>query len=238
MTVLASRPQPPPSEPEPALLPLEPGDHLDRATFHARYEAMPPGIKAELIDGVVYMPSPVKRRHGKHSKKVLVWLDLYESATPGVEGFDNTTVILSPNAEVQPDSCLVIDAARGGQTREADDWIIGAPELVVEVASSSASYDLHSKLREYERAGVREYVVVLVREPEVKWFVKREAGYEPVAPGEGALLRSEVFPGLWLDPAALLRLDSAALRAALERGLASDEHREFVERLAAAGEGA
>ena len=43
----------------PRILPLEHGDHLTREEFERRYEAMPHVRKAELIEGVVYMPSPV-----------------------------------------------------------------------------------------------------------------------------------------------------------------------------------
>jgi len=234
MSVTIPRPQAEQPEERPEQLPLEPGDHLDRETFHARYLAMQEDRKAELVGGVVYMASPVKRLHGRHTRKVGVWLDAYETATPGVEGFDNVTVILGDTSELQPDACLLINPEYGGQAREEDGYIAGAPELVVEVAFSSASYDLHSKKRDYERAGVREYVVVLTREPAVNWFVLREGAFVEMAPGPDGFFRSEVFPGLWLDPAALLRLDSAALLAVLQQGLASDEHGQFVAGLAAA----
>jgi Uma2 family endonuclease len=230
MAIVLEQPDTTPA-PEGALLPLEMGDHLDQATFHARYEAMPSHIKAELIRGVVYMPSPAKLRHGEPQVKVVAWLDAYQTATAGLSAADNTTVMLSEDSEPQPDACLFIRPECGGQIQIEDDYIVGAPELVVEVASSSASYDLHPKLEEYERAGVREYVVVLVLEPQVRWFVNRSGRFEELAPGEGGLYRSEVFPGLWLDPAALLRLDSKTVLEVLARGLATPEHQGFVERL-------
>jgi Uma2 family endonuclease len=219
-----------------AVPPLENGDHLDQPTFHERYAAMPADTRAELIGGTVYMASPVRRKHGKHTAHVVTWLVLYESETRGVEVFDNATAILAEDGEAQPDAALLIGPDFGGQTRTADDYIVGAPELVVEVASATESYDLHLKLHAYERAGVREYVVVVLRQQQILWFVNRGTGFEAMEPGVDQLYRSEVFPGLWLDPAALLRLDSKAVRSALEQGLVTTEHQEFVQRLAAAGE--
>jgi len=213
------------------LLPLEAGDRLDRATFHARYLAMPKGVKAELVRGVVYMPSPAGIRHGEPHAFVMLWLGLYGLHTSGVAFLDNTTVFLTPESEVQPDACLLIRPEYGGRTRIQEDYVAGSPELVVEIASSSASYDLHDKREEYERAGVQEYVVVLTRKPGVRWLALRNGRYEELAPGADGLYRSEVFPGLWLDPAALLRLDGKALHAALEQGLASEDHTAFISRL-------
>jgi Uma2 family endonuclease len=215
-----------------SLPPLENGDHLDQPTFHARYEAMPEGTRAELIGGIVYMPSPTRARHGKPHLRVGFWIGLYESMTPGVTGVDNTTVVLGNDGEVQPDVCLLLVPEHGGGTWEEDGYIHGSPELVVEVASSSESYDLHTKKTLYEAAGVREYVVVLVREPRVIWHVLREGRFVELSPEDDGLYRSTVFPGLWLDPEALLRGKSRALREALERGLAAPEHAEFVRRLA------
>jgi len=221
-----------PDPPELELLPLEAGDRLDRATFHARYLAMPKGVKAELVRGVVYMPSPAGLRHGQRHAFVMLWLGMYQTSTPGVEMADNATVFPNPESELQPDACLFIRSESGGQTGVEDDYLTGAPELVVEIASSSASYDLHDKREEYERAGVQEYVVVLTRKPGVRWLALRNGRYEELALGADGLYRSEVFPGLWLDPAALLRLDGKALRAALEQGLAAEDHAVFAARLA------
>jgi Uma2 family endonuclease len=221
----------PQSSPAKELPPLETGDHLDQPTFHARYEAMPPQTRAELIGGVVYMPSPVYALHAEYHPEVIGWLFFYKTFTPGLRLLDNVSVALAEDGEVQPDACLLIRPERGGQTREQDGYFHGAPELVVEVASSSVSYDLHSKKREYERAGVLEYVVLLVREPQVLWFALRDGRFEALPPGEDGIYRSAVFPGLWLDPAALLRLDSAAVLQVLQRGLASPEHEVFARRM-------
>jgi Uma2 family endonuclease len=195
---------------------------------------MPELKKAELIEGVVYMPSPARlSRHGRPQRHISNWLGHYEVATPGVDGADNCTVRLDLDNEPQPDAFLFIDPARGGQARiSEDDYLEGAPELVAEVASSSASYDLHVKLHVYRRSGVREYLVWRVLDGQIDWFVLREGQYEALAPGTGGILKSTVFPGLWLDPAALLRGDLASVLAVLDQGVHSPEHAEFVARLA------
>jgi Uma2 family endonuclease len=212
-------------------LPLNPGDHLDQPTFHRLYEAMPPGIKAELVQGTVTMPSPTYLRHGEPHAEVIMWLGHYKARTPGVRLADNTTSILGPHAEVQPDAALFLDLRSGGRTPVTDDCIAGAPELVVEVAVSSADHDLGAKLLDYQRAGVQEYVVPVIGEGRVRWFVLEADRFVELAPGPDGLFRSRVFPGLWLDPDALVRLDSAAVAEAAARGLASPEHAEFVRRL-------
>jgi Uma2 family endonuclease len=217
--------------------PLEPGDRLTREEFERRYEAMPQLKKAELIEGIVYMPSPVRhRRHGLPHFRLIGWLAAYEAATPGVEGGDNSTARLDLGNEPQPDTLLLIDPARGGQARiSADDYIESAPELVAEVAASSAAYDLHTKLQVYQRNGVREYLVWRVLDQQIDWFLLRNGQYQPLPRDPDGILRSEVFPGLWLDPEALLRGDLAHVLAVGRQGTASPEHAAFVARLQAAG---
>jgi Uma2 family endonuclease len=225
---------PQPGESSPAaekLPPLETGDRLDQPTFHARYEAMPEDTRAELVGGVVYMPSPLKRPHGRMHGRVIRWVGEYEDATPGVEALDSATNILGPENEPQPDVCLLILPARGGQTTEKDEYVVGAPELIVEVASSTESIDLHGKKADYERFGVKEYVVVALRQQRVFWFVLHDEAFVELAPGQDGMLRSEVFPGLWLDPAALLAGSMSRVREVLAAGLASPEHAAFVARL-------
>jgi len=219
--------------PADGLPPLEQGDRLDRETFHVRYCAMPPHTRAELIDGVVIMPSPLFPPHSRADVQSTLWLYRYSEATPGVTLLTNVTTLLGEATEVQPDLCLTVASSCGGQSRvEEHRGVIGAPELVMEIASSSAAYDLHLKRDLYERAGVREYVVTLIREARVLWLARRGERFAELAPGADGLYRSEVFPGLWLDAAALLRQDTSAVRAALEQGLASPEHMAFVRRLA------
>jgi Uma2 family endonuclease len=219
---------PPPSVPR-----LEVGDHLDQRTFHERYEAMPDDARFELIGGIVYMPSPIQWPHGKMHKEVIEWLSAYEKETPGVEYFLNVTNILGPESEPEPDAGLVIVPEKGGQVRETKErYLEGAPELIVEIASSTESIDLHGKKRDYEEAGVREYVVVAIRQSRVYWFVLRRGKYVELSVGRDGILRSEVFPGLWLDADALLARDRKSVHAALQQGVASREHASFVAKLA------
>jgi Uma2 family endonuclease len=223
----------PPVARQSSVPPLENGDRLTRDEFERRYEAMPHLKKAELIEGVVYVPSSVRyRHHGAPHALLIGWLVQYAASTPGVEVSDNSTVRLDLDNEPQPDALLLIDPTCGGQTRfSSDDYIEGSPELVAEVASSSVSYDLHAKLHAYRRNGVREYIVWRVLEQAIDWFVLRAGQYERLPVDASGLLRSEVFPGLWLDPAALVRSDLATVLAVVQQGLGSPEHATFVARL-------
>ena len=232
MNTLSITEQAPAKAKETTLPPLENGDHLDQKTFHARYEAMPAGTRAELIGGIVYMASPLKCPHGEMHPRVSHWLIAYRDASPGTKLFDNTTNILGEKSEPQPDLCLLIAPDKGGQTRMEDDYIVGAPELIVEIASSTEAIDLHRKRRDYQQAGVREYVVMALRQNRVFWFALRNGQFAELALGDDGIYRSEVFPGLWLDPAAMLRLDAPRILEVLQQGLATPEHAAFVARLA------
>ncbi len=212
--------------------PLVAGQRLDRAIFHERYEAMPPRTRAELIGGVVYMPSPVSPDHGFASHPVSYWLGHYQRFTPGVQGSGEVTVFLNDRSEVQPDALLLIRPESGGRIYLERGYLAGAPELVIEVSRSSRRIDLGVKLQEYDQAGVSEYLVVALEPDEVHWFARREGRLVERPPGPDGLHRSEVFPGLWLDPAALFARDLEGLIAALERGLATPEHAAFVARMA------
>ncbi|MDA1018081.1 MAG: Uma2 family endonuclease [Planctomycetota bacterium] len=215
-----------------SLPPLRAGERLDQPTFHARYEAMPPETRAELIEGVVYiMPAALKRPHSRHHARLIHWVLSYEDATPGVEGHDNATAILSNTSEPQPDAFLMISPELGG-TASVDerDYIVGTPEFVAEVSDSSEAIDLGAKKRDYERVGVREYVVIAINQRKVYWFVNRNGRFEQIEPDDG-IHKSEVFPGLWLDPQAWLDLDGNRMREVLEIGLATTEHAEYVKRI-------
>jgi Uma2 family endonuclease len=213
------------------LPPLENGDRLTRAEFERRYDAMPELKKAELIEGVVYVGSPVRaRKHGGPHADMIVWLGTYRASTAGILVFDNASVRL--DLEPQPDVALMIDPDRGGQARISNgDSIEGAPELVVEIASSSVSLDLNAKLQVYRRSNVREYLTWRVLDGAIDWRVLRDDRYELIPADDRGRLRSTVFPGLWLDPSALLRGDLTAVLAALGTGLADPEHAAFVDRL-------
>lgn len=217
---------------------LEPGDCLSRAEFERRYEAMPDLNGAELIERVVHMPSPVRlKNHGKPHALFTGWLVNFKVRTVGVEIGDNATVRLDPDNELQPDGFLFIETAYGGKVRiSPDDYVEGAPELVAEVAGSSASIDMTTKLRVYRRNGVQEYIVWRVLDRQIDWFTLYEEEYQPMPKDTDGYYRSQVFPGLWLDVEALLRDDMAAVLQVLERGLASPEHGAFVQRLQKARE--
>ncbi len=222
--------------PQNGVPPLEVGDRLTRAEFERRYEAMPRLRKAELIEGVVYVPSPARiRRHGKPQGQIITWLGYYEAATPGLEMADNSTVRLDLDNEPQPDALLIIAPEFGGQVKiSEDDFVEGAPEWVGEISASTASYDLNIKLHVYRRNGVREYVVWRVLEKEIDWFVLQEGQFERLALDDHGLYKSTVFPGLWLDPAAMIRGDMKKVLAVVQRGIDSAEHAAFVQRLHAA----
>lgn len=236
------------SEPTaPPIPPLHNGDRLTRPEFERRYDAMPYLKKAELIDGTVsipspdwpgpdgnlQMPSPVSQvRHSHPHFKLLYWLGLYWGETPGTEGGDNGSIRLDLDNMPQPDAYLMISPGHGGQARLGeDDFVEGTPELVAEVASSSVSFDLHAKLNVYRRHGAREYIVWRIRDGALDWFVLRDGRYERLPLGADGLYRSEVFPGLWLDPEALIRGDRRAIKQAVQEGTATPEHAAFVARL-------
>jgi Uma2 family endonuclease len=207
------------------------GQHLDQEEFHRRYEAMPPGVKAELIDGVVTMPSPVGNDHGDAQGEAMAWLVYYATETPGVKLSGEITTILDSRSEPQPDAALRIRPEFGGQTVIDKGYIRGAPELVIEIAKATRSIDLGPKLAVYERAGVREYVVRAIEPDEVLCFRQAEGKLRRVAPDADGLYRSAVFPGLWLDPAALLTGDLKRLSQVVDQGVATPEHAAFVARL-------
>lgn len=213
-----------------AVPPMHNGDRLTRAEFERIYRAHPEIKKAELIEGTVYMPSPTRyREHGNSLFHTISWLGMYSAATPGVEGSDNATLRLDFENEPQPDALLRLPPYLGGNSRiAADGYLEGAPELVVEVAASNASYDLNQKKRAYARNGVPEYIVLLAYEQRVVWFILREGVYQEQQPRENGVLKSEVFPGLWLLPDTLLRGEMSQVLQILQRGLASPEHKTFT----------
>ena len=212
--------------------PLENGDRLTRAEFERRYHAMPHVKKAELIEGVVYMPSPVHyKKHGAPHARVVAWLGLYVASTPHLDFADNTTVRLDNDNEPQPDALLRIDEQAGGTSKGTDDdYLEGPPELVVEIAASSASYDLHAKRHVYQRNGVKEYVVWRMLESQLTWFYLDEGVYEPLET-EAGVIHSRTFPGLCLKVDALLNGDLAGVLSTLQGCLGGEEHQAFVEGL-------
>ncbi|MBT9315747.1 Uma2 family endonuclease [Leptothoe spongobia] len=207
--------------------PLESGDRLTRPEFERRYHAMPQVKKAELIEGLVYMASPLRAKaHGKPHARIMGWLITYEAATPGVESLDNATVRLDADNETQPDALLRIE--QGGQsTISDDDYVEGSPEIIVEIAASSASLDLGAKLQVYRRNQVQEYLVWRVYDNEFDWFQLQDSQYVQLNPDSQGILHSQIFPGLWLDRTALLSGNLAKVLHVLQQGLNSHEHKTF-----------
>ncbi len=218
--------------------PLQNGDRLSRDEFERRYLAMPRLKKAELIDGVVYMPSPVIFvDHGGPHFDLIAWLGTYRMFTPGVRGGDNSTVRLDLTSVPQPDTCLLVLPTHGGRvTIDQDGYIVGGPEFAGEVAATSANYDVTVKLPNYQRNGVQEYLIWRVLDRAIDWFRLRGGQYAALLPGSDGIVRSEVFPGLWLDPAALIAGDMEAVLRVVQQGIASPEHAAFVAKLKLAAE--
>jgi Uma2 family endonuclease len=223
----------------PSPLPLETGDILTRDEFERRYEAMPELKKAELIEGVVYVNSAVRwQKHGFPHSDLITWMGMYRAHTPGVQTGDNCSIRLDLDNQPQPDATMIIHPFYGGRVQLGDDdVVVGTPELIAEVSASSAGIDLNQKLRVYRRNQVREYIVWRVLDKEVDWFVLRNSTFESLPLGADGIYRSEVFPGLWLDAAALLKFDLRRVWGVLQQGLASPEHAAFADRLLEAAKG-
>ena len=232
MSIAAPKPRPAKS----IVPPLQTGDRLTGEEFERRVSALPESTRAELIDGRVYMPPPAfEEHHGIPHMALNFIISSYWFATPGVIAADNSSLRLDLGTLSQPDIYLRVLENHGGRTRRTKSgYVEGAPELVVEVAASRASYDLHEKLEAYRRNGVNEYIVWRTYENALNWFALRGGRYKPLTPKFKSVICSKVFPGLWLDSAALLRFDLAELRKVVEQGLASSEHGEFVAKLASA----
>ncbi|NER04881.1 MAG: Uma2 family endonuclease [Okeania sp. SIO3C4] len=209
---------------------LENGDRLTRIEFENRYTKS--NIKkAELIEGIVYMASPLRiTKHGNPHARIMTWLGIYWSETPGIELGDNSTVRLDGDNEPQPDALLRIE--NGGQSIISEDgYVEGAPELIVEIAASTVSIDVHEKKKIYRRNQVQEYLVWRVEDGEIDWYNLKEGGYIQLQPNSEGIICSENFPGLWLDKTALLTGNLLKVIEVVQLGLATAEHQNFAEKL-------
>ena len=213
--------------------PLQSGDCLSRPEFERRYAADPTIRKAELIEGVVYVASPLRhKQHGKPHSRVMTWLGIYQALTPGVDASVEPTVRLDLDNEPQPDAVLLIKPEAEGRVQISEDgYIEGAPELVVEVAASSVSIDTGKKKRAYQRNGILEYIIWQSHENTLKWFSLMDGEYQQLSPDTDGIIRSRVFPGLWLDVDALLTDRMARVLEVVQAGIQSTEHGEFIEQL-------
>ena len=206
--------------------PLENGDRLTRYEFERRYAAMPNLKNAELIEGVVYVPAALRfKSHGQPHAQIMTWLGVYQVFTPKVKLGDNPTVRLDLDNAPQPDALLIID---GGQAKiSTDDYIEGAPELIVEIAASSVAYDLYDKKQAYRRNGVKEYLVWRIYDQEFDWFYLEKGDYIKLSADDQGVMRSVTFPGLWLNINALLSGKMEEVLTILQQGLDSEEHQNF-----------
>ena len=209
---------------------LENGDTLDTEEFLRRYERMPGVKKAELVGGTVFMASPVSAFHSDPHFDLIIWLGNYRSGTPKVRGSDNPTVEFGKGVVFQPDAMLTTPAALGGKSSlNSKNYTVGSPELVAEVAMSSVGLDTGPKRKMYLKHGVGEYVLWRVEDEAIDWWTLRGGQYVAIEPDAAdGLLKSSVYPGLWLDRAAMLRGDMPAVLAALQLGLASPGHADFA----------
>ncbi len=209
---------------------LTAGDNLTRDEFMRLWQLNPRIKKAELIGGIVYMPSPLSWDHGVADGYCGAWLVNYHVATPGTDTGQNATTFLLEDVP-QPDGCLRILPDCGGASWLEDGYVAGFPELLLEVCRSSTAYDLHQKLKLYQKAGVKEYLAVLLKEKEIRWHALKNKKYQLLQPGADGIWRLRVFPGLWLDGEALLKSNIRRVLAKLQEGLESTEHKAFVEKL-------
>ena len=217
--------------------PLDRGDFMTRDEFLRRWEAMPQLKRAELIRGIVYIPSRVAVEHSVTEGNVNCWLGVYKAATPGCSGAFNATWLMGEQEVTQPDVSLIILPECGGQSSIVGGLASGAPELVAEVCPSAAAYDLHQKAEVYEEVGVREYVAILMFERQLRWHRLTQRRFKVVAAPADGIYRSALFPGLRLDAAAFLAKDMVRVLDVLQEGIRSPEHAEFVQRLAARHKG-
>ena len=210
---------------------LTTGMKLTLEEFLSRWEAIPELKKAELINGVVYVPSPVGIDHWTKDTKLIGWLDRYAEETPGCEAGNNGTWVMLGQAP-QPDSFLCILESHGGAWQDKAGLSEGAPELAVEICVSSTGMEFGPKLALYQRAGVLEYITIESAAKRVVWRMLVDGRYEAIEPDADGVLKSRCFPGLWLDTGAYLSGDRKRISQTLRAGLATPEHDQFVKELA------
>ena len=250
-------PAPDPDALPPGVAPGTPGGYglfhgmfMRNPEYHTLYEQTPPGFRAELIEWRVYINRDHRGRAGgdlwdephgdivgtkyRHASKQLLldwWLGEYAANTPGVDPLSTPTVRMPDGSEPEPDAVLRRISAEelAAEAEDHDGWVTYLPALAAEVSDSTRTRDAGPRRRDYERNGVAEYLMIDLPGRRVRWFARDDAGaYAEMPPGDDGLLKSRAFPGLWLDPAALLAGDRAALKTALAAGLATDEHAAYV----------
>ncbi len=209
---------------------LETGDRMKQKEFHSRYQMVGEDITFELVGGIVFMASPLRQPHALYEEELSYLLGTYRRGTPGVELLPNATTILGEESEPQPDLALRVGEEWGGQSKiNKEEYLEGPPELVAEIAYSSRALDMHQKKEDYQKAGVCEYLVLCLEEQQIHWF--QFSSKTEIQPNRQGIMKSKVFPGLWLDSKALLARDSSRLIEVVQKGLTSREHAAFVKRL-------
>jgi len=236
----------PNGQPE-AIPPLRDGDRMDVDEFLRRYAADPVVHSAELLQGVVHITRWREVHNGKEmivppisagghatpDNHLQTILGVYAAHTPGVASHSSVTTILpSKTTGLEPDAVLrILPECGGGSTIEADNFVHGAPELIAEISFTSGARDFGKKFDAYQADGVPEYLVWRTAEQEIHWFALKRKKYVALKPHVDGTLRSEQFPGLWLDVPALLAGEMAKVLATLQQGIASPEHAAFVTKL-------
>jgi len=210
--------------------PLRHGDRLTSEEFERRWEAMPHLKRAELLRGIVHRPPPPvhPEHHGGPHADLILWLGLFRIATPGGQVFDNSTLRLGPLNRPQPDAVLVVTGrGKGFPMMGPDGYLVGAPQLAAEVAASSARLDRGLKFDIYREQGISEYLIWFTLDRTIEWYRQSDEQYARLPPGEDGIIRSQVFPGLWLDPHALVSREMARVVDVARQGLDSAEYAAF-----------
>lgn len=236
MSTISSKPFTPTSFAPPDVLPIEDGDHMTVEELIRRWEALPEEWRAahkrvELIEGVVRMPPTSGGYHAEPHFDFIAFLGVYRWATPGVLGGAPASIILNVKNMPEPDGFLAIDPKHGGRMKHDEKgYVVGMPELLAEISSSSVSFDLHTKKDLYRKFDLKEYVVWRTKEKAIDWFKLQDSDFHSLPLIDG-IYKSEAFPGLWLAAAALIAGDYAQVNQVLQQGIASPEHHAFLQRL-------
>jgi Uma2 family endonuclease len=190
---------------------LQNGDRLSHEEFMRRYEAMPE-TRAQLVAGSVFIRGRVPFVHGESHASITGWIGHYAAQHPNLILGSGCTVLLDDADVVEPDVLLMRPFAQSGRAQVGSDgYVHGPPELVVEVAASTASLDANAKAEAYHAAGVKEYLLWRTEEERIDWYERSDDRYLAMSPDANGLVESKLFPGLILNPAALLRGDLATV---------------------------
>jgi hypothetical protein len=215
--------------------PLADGQLVSLEEFEQRFDATPDLKHAELLDGVAYLRHDGRAFAGSCRAALIGWLGVYSASTrfllPGAHGH----VALDDRNELQPDAILAVRPEAGGTVvLDATGVVRSAPDFAADVFTTTNATLLPKRIAAHERGGTLEYLVWYAEHKCVDWLVRERGEFVAMNPDPAdGLLKSVAFPGLWLDATALLNGDLDTVLAALQRGLASAEHKAFVSQLAA-----